>query len=191
MLASPLAWAGHPQERRGFWIGFGGGYGSAKLSCDACDNGGREGSFTGFLKLGGTLNQRVLLGVEGNAWVKEQKGHTLALGSFTGTVTFYPYASSGFFLKGGVGLSHIDTAFREGSLSVTASTGWGVLAGIGYDLRLGRNISITPSVNFYYGKPYRDYSFEAETFGPLQAITVKIEGGKQNVIDFGIGITFH
>jgi hypothetical protein len=100
-------------------------------------------------------------------------------------------ATSGFFLKGGVGLSHVDTAFREGSLSATASTGWGVLAGIGYDLRLGRNISITPSVNFYYGKPYRDRSFELEAFGPLETIIVKIEGGKHNVVDLGIGITFH
>ena len=189
MFAAPL-WADHPQERQGFWIGFGGGYGSADVSCDACDNGGREGSFTGFLKLGGTLNKRVLLGVEGNAWVKEQDGLTLSLGSFTGTVTFYPQASSGFFLKGGVGVSYVDTTFREGSLSAIGRTGWGVLAGIGYDLRVGRNISITPSVNFYYGQP-RDLSFELEAFGPLETITVKSGGWKQNVIDFGIGITFH
>lgn len=150
LLASSSAWAGHPQERQGFWIGFGGGYGSAygEADCQDCDGGDREGSFTGFLKLGGTLNDRVLLGVEGNAWVKEQDGLTLTLGSFTGTVTFYPQASSGFFLKGGVGLSYVDTEFGDGSLSVSASkTGWGVLAGLGYDLRVGRNISITPSVN--------------------------------------------
>ena len=180
LFASPLAWAGHPQERQGFWIGFGAGYGSASVNCDDCDFGGeREGSFTGFLKLGGTLNERVLLGVEGNAWIKEENGFTLTLGSFTGTVTLYPQASSGFFLKGGVGLSYVD--MREGSLSVSVSkTGWGVLAGIGYDLRVGRNISITPSVNYYYGQP-GDLSFEGETIG----------GWKQNVIDVGIGITFH
>jgi len=134
LLASSSAWAGHPQERQGFWIGFGGGYGSAygEADCQDCDGGDREGSFTGFLKLGGTLNDRVLLGVEGNAWVKEQDGLTLTLGSFTGTVTFYPQASSGFFLKGGVGLSYVDTEFGDG---------------LGYDLRVGRNISITPSVN--------------------------------------------
>ncbi|HKZ32150.1 MAG TPA: hypothetical protein VJ648_07310, partial [Vicinamibacteria bacterium] len=116
LLASSSAWAGHPQERQGFWIGFGGGYGSAygEADCQDCDGGDREGSFTGFLKLGGTLNDRVLLGVEGNAWVKEQDGLTLTLGSFTGTVTFYPQASSGFFLKGGVGLSYVDTEFGDG-----------------------------------------------------------------------------
>jgi hypothetical protein len=25
VLSAPSAWAGHPQERHGFWIGFGGG----------------------------------------------------------------------------------------------------------------------------------------------------------------------
>ncbi len=178
LFAASSAWAGHPQERQGFWIGFGGGYGSADASCNECEGGNREGSFTGFVKLGGTLNPRVLLGVETNAWIKEQEGVT---GSLTGTVTFYPQASSGFFLKGGVGASYVDTDFGAGTLSVTVSkTGWGVRAGIGYDVRVGRNISITPSANFYYGQP-GDLSFEGETLG----------NWKQNVFDFVIGITFH
>ena len=182
LFASPSAWAGHPQERQGFWIGFGGGYGSANVSCDGCEGGDREGAFAGSFKLGGTLNDRVLLGVESNGWIKEQEGVTLTLGSLTGTVSFYPQASSGFFLKGGVGLSYIDTDFSEGSLSVSVSkTGWGVLAGLGYDLRVGRNISLTPAFNYYYGKP-GDLAFEGETvFG----------GWSQNVVSFEIGITFH
>lgn len=182
LFASPHAWAGHPQERQGFWIGLGGGYGSAGVGCDGCDGGDREGAFAGSLKLGGTLNERVLLGVESNGWIKEQDGITLTLGSVTGTVTFYPQASSGFFLKGGVGASYISTDFSEGSLSVSASkTGWGLLAGLGYDLRVGRNISITPAVNYYYGQP-GDIEFDGETaFG----------GWSQDVVTFEIGITFH
>jgi hypothetical protein len=62
LLAAPSAWAGHPQERRGFWIGFGGGYGTASVSCDGCGSSESEGWYTFFLKLGGTLNERVLLG---------------------------------------------------------------------------------------------------------------------------------
>ena len=129
----------------------------------------------------GAVNEHVLLGVEANAWTKEQDGVTVTLGSLAGTVTLYPQASSGFFLKGGVGLSYLDTGFREGSLLLSASkTGWGVLAGIGYDLRVGRNISITPCAYFYYGQP-GDLTFEGET----------IAAWKQNVFDVGIGITFH
>ena len=181
LVASPEAWAGHPQDRQGFWIGFGGGYGSANASCDECEGGDREGSYSGHFKLGGTLNPRVLLGVEGNGWMKEQDDVTLTLGSFTGTVTFYPQASGGFFLKGGVGLSYVDTDFQAGSLSVNISkTGWGVLAGAGYDIRVGRNISITPCVNYHYGAP-GDLSFEGDT----------LTNWTQNVVSFEIGITFH
>jgi len=182
LFVASTASAGHPQERQGFWIGFGGGYGSADASCDDCDGEGREGSYTAFIKLGGTLNERVQLGFEGNGWIKEQEGVTLTLGSATGTVTFYPQASSGFFLKGGVGVSFVDTDFKVGSLSVTVSkTGWGVLAGLGYDLRVGSNVSLTPCVNYYYGKP-GDLDFgDGET----------LAGWKQNVVAFEIGITFH
>lgn len=181
LVASPRAWAGHPQDRQGFWVGFGGGYGSASASCDECEGGEREGSYSGSFKLGGTLNPRVLLGVEGNGWMKEQDDVTLTLGAFTGTVTFYPQASGGFFLKGGVGLSYVDTDFQAGSLSVNISkTGWGVLAGAGYDIRVGRNFSITPCVNFHYGAP-GDLTFEGET----------LSGWTQNVVSFEIGVTFH
>ncbi len=182
LLASPAAWAGNPQVRQGFWIGLGGGYGSAGIGCDFDCGDEREGSFVGSFKLGGTLSDKVLLGVESNGWIKEQDDITLTLGSFTGTVTFYPQASGGFFLKGGFGLSYIDTEVSDGSLSVSLSkTGWGVLAGAGYDIRVGRNISITPAVNYYYGKP-GDLDFEGETvFGDWS----------QDVVTFEIGITFH
>jgi hypothetical protein len=184
MLASPSAWAGHPQERKGFWIGFGAGYGSASASadCDGC-GGDREGSVTGFLKLGGTLNPHVLLGVETNVWVKDEGDNTtLTLGAFTGTVTLYPQAEGGFFLKAGVGASYVSSEFREGSLSASIDkTGWAVLVGAGYDLRVGRNISLTPCINYHYGKP-GDIDFEGETVFP---------GWKQNVVSFELGITFH
>jgi hypothetical protein len=179
LLASSPAWA---QERQGFWIGFGLGYGSAYASCDQCVEGDGEGSLTGSLKLGGTLNPHVLLGVEINGWTKDVNDTNLTLGSFTGTVTFYPGETSGFFLKGGVGVSYVDTDFREGSFSASVSkAGLGGLAGIGYDLRVGGNVSLTPSFNFYFGKP-GDISLNGETV---------LSNWKQHVFDFGIGITFH
>ena len=183
-LAAPSAWAQHPQERKGFWIGFGFGYGSASASCDGCGSDQREGSYTGFIKLGGTLNDRVLLGSEMNFWMKEDniENATLTLGSIMGTVTFYPKADGGFFLKGGAGWAFVDQDFRVGTLNVTASkSGWGVLAGIGYDIRVWRNTSLTPCVNFSYGS-VGDIGFEdGATLG----------GWKHNVISFELGVTFH
>ena len=183
LSVAPRAWAGHPQERRGFWIGFGFGYGSAGIDCDGCVGSDRQGAFTGFLKLGGTLSDHVLLGGEVNAWLDEEGSTTLGLGTATGTVTVYPWTSSGFFLKGGVGLSFVETRERVGSGTLTFGTeGWGVLTGLGYDLRVGRNISITPSINYYFGQP-GDFAFEDGLPG--------LGSFKHDVIDFGIGVTFH
>ena len=184
-LGSSPAWAGHPQERHGFWIGLGVGYGSAVASadCDGCGGENREGSVTGFLKLGGTLNQKVLLGVETNAWVKNADDNTtLTLGAFTGTVTVYPKATGGFFLKGGLGTSYVSVDFQEDLFSSKIDKwGWGFLVGAGYDLRVWRNISLTPCVNYHYGKP-GDIRFQGVTVFP---------GWKQDVVSFELGVTFH
>ena len=59
--------------------------------------------------------------------------------------------------------------------------GLGLLAGAGYDLRVGRNISITPAVDVWYGQP-GDLTFGSETLA---------RNWKHNVVDFTVGITFH
>jgi hypothetical protein len=170
-------------QREGFWIGFGFGYGSASVSADDFSADDREGSFTGFLKLGGTLNHRVLLGVESNAWYKSEEGDTLTLGSLTGTVTFYPMPTRGLFVKGGLGLSYMSMdVFVGGDDTVNVNkVGWGLLVGVGYDWRVGENISISPVFNYYYGKP-GDVDIEGVT---------AFSGFSQNVVDFAVGVTFH
>jgi len=143
------------QEREGFWIGFGFGYGSARVSCDDCVANGREGGLAGFLKVGGTLNRKVLLGTEVSFWTKTQAVDTLNFGNATFTVTFYPWTSSGFFVKGGAGLSLVNTDVVEGGdlITLDLGDGFGAIAGVGYDLRIRRNLSITPVCNFYMGWP--------------------------------------
>jgi hypothetical protein len=87
------------------------------------------------------------------------------------------------FIKGGVGLSMVDTQFREGSATVTIDPGYGlgVIVGAGYDVRVGKNVSITPAVNFWYGKP-GNVPHDGD---PL------FTNWKQNVVDFTVGVTFH
>ena len=53
-LAPAAPGQGHPQTRQGFWIGFGLGWGSLSYSCTGCS--GSEGALSGYLKLGGTLD---------------------------------------------------------------------------------------------------------------------------------------
>src|SRR2546426_12601515 len=89
-----------PQLRHGFWFSGGLGYGS--LGCQSC--GSREGALSGNLSLGGTLSQKVLLGVSTNGWTKSQSGSTLTVGTLTAAIRFYPAATGGFFLTGALRL---------------------------------------------------------------------------------------
>lgn len=169
--------AQRPQERRGFWIGFGLGYGSAGFSCDSC-TGGRVGALSGFLKMGGTLSPRLLLGGETNGWVRNTGGATETRGNASLAVYYYPTAAKGLFLKGGAGLSRY--ASRGGFVDWTGG-GFGLLLGAGYDVRLGRNASLTPVVNLFGGN-----------LGTVDAPGYVGSGGyTQNVVQLAVGVTFH
>lgn len=176
VLAAGVAPAQHPQTRQGFWIAFGLGYGAAKLSsCSGCSS---EGSGTGHVRLGGTLNEQLLLGGDITGWVKEQSGVTATVGAVSFVAQYYPMPASGLFLKGGVGYSGV--AFEAGGDQVTG-TGFGLSAGAGYDIRVGRNISITPIVDFLYGGS-RDLQLDGTTV---------LDGVSSTLLNFGLGVTFH
>lgn len=133
------------QERKGFWFGFGLGYGS--VGCDDCD--GREGSGTGYLRLGGTVSRKVLIGFEANGWAKSENDVTVSIGNGSAVIYFYPSAQGGFHLKGGLGLATVEFALDLGGGTFSVDdTGVGGLLGLGYDVRIGRNISLVPFANF-------------------------------------------
>ena len=137
-VSAASAHAQNAQIRDGFWFSGGLGYGS--LGCDNC-SGTRTGGLSGGLSLGGTLSQRLLIGVGSDAWTKSEQGATLTVGTLDARVRFYPSATGGFFLTGGLGVGTISGA----ASGYTASeTGLGMLFGLGYDVRISRNSSLTP-----------------------------------------------
>ena len=163
VLGASMASAQHPQTRKGFWIGFGFGYGSY-----TCTNCGSVGSVSGYLKMGGTLGPHLLLGGETNGWTKSESGSTLSTGNASFTGYYYPQPAGGFFLRGGVGFSTISGS----SGSITSSqTGAGATAGAGYDIRVAANTSITPVFNVVWGHPD--------------------SGFNQSILQFAVGVTFH
>jgi hypothetical protein len=187
-----LAWIGMPsvaaaQNRQGFWFGVGGGYGSAGIACDDCEDSGREGGGAFYLKGGWTLNPRVLVGGEFNFWSKTfevEPGVTGAVNMYNiaATLTFYPQAKSGFFVKGGAGAAMTDMDMKASGISMTVDlgTGFGFIVGAGYDIPLGRKIAITPAFNYWYGRP-----------GDLKVMgQTALTNYRQNVFDFTIGIVF-
>jgi hypothetical protein len=138
--SSPAA-ASSSHPRRGFWFSGGLGYGS--LGCDDCT--GREGGLTGGLQLGGSISQKVLLGGGTAGWTKSEGGVTLTAGTLVALIRFYPSATGGFFLLGGLGIGSIHVEV-DGFGSDT-ETGAGALLGLGYDIRVGENVSLTPFWN--------------------------------------------
>lgn len=151
-------------QRNGFWLNFGLGAGS--LGCDDC--GDRESGFSGGFGIGGTLSQKVVIGLMTNGWTKEELGATLTVGTAVVGVRFYPSATGGFFLQGGLGLGSVSA--EVDGLGSDSQTGTGAMIGLGYDFRIGRSVSLTP---FYNG------------------FATKTDDTDFNVGQLGLGITIH
>ena len=176
--APPTLLAQHPQVREGFWIAFGPGYGSSHFSCTGCTGESKSGgSFD--LRLGGTLRPDLLLGGDLSAWTHSENGVTETYGTAAFTGYFYPMVQSGLFVKGGVGAS---TAHFETGGNTAYGTGLGFIFGAGYDIRVGRNISITPVVQFQYG-----------TIGDIKLPSgpTVFPGLSQSLIAGALEVTFH
>jgi hypothetical protein len=116
------------------------------------------------LRLGGALSNKLLIGIETNGWTKTESDITLTFGSLAAALQFYPSSNGGFFLSGGLGLGVL------GATGFDSETGLSVLLGLGYDIRVGSNISISPFLNGYSS------SFNS----------VRVSVGQ-----IGVGITFH
>ncbi len=179
LVTGNAASAQYPQARRGFWFGFGLGYGSGNSTCDNCLSGPRVSSNTAWIKAGGTLNPRVRLGGLIDGWSNSSGGTTETMANLTASVYLYPRPATGFFVTGGLGFSN----YRVDTSPAITGTGWGLTVGVGYDVRVGREVSLTPAASYGYGS--------------VGDIVVGAGGGTyatgwtQNFLDFGLGITFH
>ena len=164
-VAAPLQAQQPRNAGEGFWLGAGVGWGSAKVGCGICAS-GREGAWTGQVRFGGTLSDRLLLGVEGNGWMRNDRElgvRDLMLGVGLSLYWYPSPAGTRYFVKAGVG----PMFFRAEDSDVGAddepdppltSTAVGGHFGVGYDVVVGP-VSLTPFVNFtgsLYGNLVRE-----------------------------------
>ncbi|HSR42929.1 MAG TPA: hypothetical protein VLL48_12170 [Longimicrobiales bacterium] len=150
--------------RDGFWFNGGLGYGS--LGCQDCSD--REGGLSGTLSFGGTVSQKVLLGGSTFGWTKSEDGVRLTTSAATATIRFYPSAESGFYLLGGLGIGVVNldvSGFGDAS-----ETGGAAALGLGVDVRIGDNVSLTPY---------------------LSGVGISFEDGDANFGQLGLSITTH
>lgn len=160
---TPAASAQNPQTRSGLWGNVGFGVGS--YGCEGCD--GRESGGAGTFAIGGTLSRKVLLGAGVNVWTKEINGVDVTAGTVTAMIRFYPSATGGFFLVGGLGYGTEQISSGGTSLS---ESGGGAVLGLGVDIRVGKKVSLTP---FWNGN------------------AISLDSGNSNFGQLGISLTVH
>lgn len=165
--------------RQGFWVGFGLGSGSAGTNCTSCSS-DRFTGLSGYARLGGTLSRSILLGFETNGWLHSEAGvdETIGFGSFV--VLWYPSPTGALFLK--VGIGGMSYRADNGVDRLTAAAPSASI-GIGYEMRVGRNMSVVPYVNSLASSSVR-----------LQFDGVPISTGEDisiNLFQFGLGLTWH
>jgi len=137
--------------RQGTWVGAGLGAGAATLECQICD--GEQGSrgTSGYLRVGTTINGRLLVGAEANAWVRsDQTGHQRII-ALTGNGYWYPNPRHGYFFKGGFGISRYKQwAEDNNNADVTTGLSAGGFTGnvgTGYEIRVNPRMSFVPYLN--------------------------------------------
>jgi hypothetical protein len=161
-------------EHRGFWVAFGLGGGS-NLADFA--EGARAG-VGGYLRLGGTISPKFLLGGEISGWGRDRDGSTFTESGMTAIAVFYP-TGRGLFLKGGAGFAGWATSNASGSTTTTTTAGgFAGTVGAGYDLRIGSNLFLTPNVDFMY------HTMESDN-----TVFSGISSGQ--VLMFTLGLTWH
>jgi hypothetical protein len=163
----------NPNRRSGIWASLGAGAGVE--SFNAYDGlGWTNGIWGGVVsgKAGLTVGQNLTIGGEGQLWIHEFPQYRRMLGSIMIIGQLYPVARGGFFLKGGAGWTRDDLRlyYSPPTPIQTERNGWGFVAGIGYDVRIGKDVSITPSVDFV------DHYYDIQ---------------EERMLNMGLAITFH
>ena len=145
--------------REGAWFSIGLGLGS--LGCEGCDV--RWNGLSGGLSVGTAITDRFMLGVGTTGYSRTIDGDLLTVGTLDGRIRFYFTNTGGGHLNFGLGV---------GTLSYAGETevGLGLMLGLGWDFRIGRNVSITP---FWNGFAMSNSTADA------------------NVGQLGIGFTWH
>jgi hypothetical protein len=150
--------AGLGQIPSPFW--FNGGIGIGTVGCDTCAGQPTNG-WSGGLGFGRAITPRLWLGVGGSGWARS--GSEVGVGMIDGRLRFYPSEEKSFFLTAGVGVGVLKAAGVH-------STGIGGLVGVGLDIAVRPNLSLTPFLNGF-----------AMTSSTADA----------NVAQIGLGITVH
>ncbi len=185
-VVSSLLWLGLPpaalaQARENLFAEFGAG--PAAFDSTPQTQFGNDGTFgLAELTLGGWLNPRWQIGVVFGSAGSDVTGQVIPQW-FLGIASYYPRGTSGFHVKGGVGVSAatLDIVDEFGETAVAdLGRGFSLLAGVGWDVHLWRRLWLTPAVNIRHGRP-GDLVLGGRT---------SVTGWRYNMVDLTVGIRF-
>lgn len=165
--------------RQGLWVGVGLGLGSSGADCSDCTDERTSGG-SGYFRIGGTLSPSFLVGVESNGWVHSESGVSESIGVGSVVAYWYPSRRGAFYLKIGFGA----LAYRaDDGMDELTSTGAAAQLGLGYEVRLAKNMSVAAFLNSI-----------ATSNSTLKFNGTAIPGGGDinvNLVQAGIGLTWH
>lgn len=178
-------WGTPTESRRGFWLGAGLGQGYTDLRCGICGGDREAGGVSGYVRAGGTVTPRFLLGGELSVW---RRGGEITehLGALAGTALLYPNARHGWFLKLGLGYSRYRASQDDDAL---VSHVWSAQTGLGYEMRVNPGVSLVPYVTALI-TPQGNLNREDTRNGGYRAERVATDLNLLS-IQFGVGITRH
>lgn len=188
LLCALLARDGSAQyaRRTGFWMEISTGPGFVRVGCAGCGDVITENGSGGFLRLGGALSSKVLLGVESNGFIDETFGFApedesvvAEASSLAAVVLWYPWRA-GIFLKGGVGLAGGRFTVPSDSAEAVEATGHGVgmTFGFGLDVPLSRRFALTGNAAAFI-----------MAIGDVRLPSVTVDDVIPTVYQVGIGLT--
>jgi hypothetical protein len=164
-------------QRSGLHLGLGLGGGVVDFTCVGCDFPSETG-FSGFLSLAGWVGEKTVLGVESTGWTKSESAATTQVYSVMAHATEYLSATSGLFLRAGVGLVGYREETDFGDRSAHAA---GFSGRLGYELGAGR-VALVPYVGL------------VRTFGgadvKLNGVNARLNRAISN-LQFGLSIARH
>ncbi len=137
------------QEHVYFWLSLGA---RAGVNVSQEIEGERSLGGAGYVRVGGAITQKILIGVEFLAWAKRHETEaaaepiTMQRSNASIMLMYYPSDMGGFFLKAGASGAYID--IEDSGLKVREQ-GTGARAGIGYDIRLG-HLYLTPNLDWMF-----------------------------------------
>jgi hypothetical protein len=174
------------ETHRGMHLAFTLGRGSMKLECGACETSG-QGDISALGRLGWNARENLVLGFEvvgfSKAQIVDNETASASFVSGSAVVLYYPNTYGEGFLKLGAGYSNSEgrffvSGFGNSDISLGALT---FVAGLGYDIRLGRTFSITPHIDYHIAVPG-----DMKIDGQVSSVQLR-----SNVLNIGIGLTRH